>query len=227
MCRWVGGGGGSGNITNTPVLWRRASTSAGMTPCVPYMLACAVHVRSCSCYARCAAQEVNRVSEVVTSLADPSANVIFGAVIDDQYEGGLSKSGGQWCKVTVHPGLFVGCKHVLRGVQTDPGRILCAACLHTRTPPPQPPRRDPRDHHRHRLQPVLRGQPLEWQSGGGERAAPRCAALMCRVHTVHAARATTHGNTAAAQKCQLAGCACGSAQQLSFCVLCHTSALPE
>lgn len=31
--------------------------------------------------------EVNRVSEVVTSLADPSANVIFGAVIDDQYEG--------------------------------------------------------------------------------------------------------------------------------------------
>jgi cell division protein FtsZ len=32
-------------------------------------------------------QEVNRVSEVVTSLADQSANVIFGAVIDDQYEG--------------------------------------------------------------------------------------------------------------------------------------------
>jgi len=32
-------------------------------------------------------QEVNRVSEVVTSLADPSANVIFGAVIDDAYEG--------------------------------------------------------------------------------------------------------------------------------------------
>lgn len=32
-------------------------------------------------------QEVNRVSEVVTSLADPSANVIFGAVIDDQVGG--------------------------------------------------------------------------------------------------------------------------------------------
>lgn len=32
-------------------------------------------------------QEVNRVSEVVTSLADPQANVIFGAVIDDLYEG--------------------------------------------------------------------------------------------------------------------------------------------
>lgn len=32
-------------------------------------------------------QEVNRVSEVVTSLADQTANVIFGAVIDDQYEG--------------------------------------------------------------------------------------------------------------------------------------------
>mmetsp|Transcript_64103 Transcript_64103/g.202805 ORF Transcript_64103/g.202805 Transcript_64103/m.202805 type:complete len:139 (-) Transcript_64103:2-418(-) len=32
-------------------------------------------------------QEVNTVSEVVTGLADPSANVIFGAVIDDRYEG--------------------------------------------------------------------------------------------------------------------------------------------
>ncbi len=32
-------------------------------------------------------QEVNRVSEVVTRLADPSANVIFGAVIDNDYEG--------------------------------------------------------------------------------------------------------------------------------------------
>lgn len=32
-------------------------------------------------------QEVNIVSEVVTGLADPSANVIFGAVIDDAYEG--------------------------------------------------------------------------------------------------------------------------------------------
>jgi cell division protein FtsZ len=29
----------------------------------------------------------HRVSEVVTSLADPTANVIFGAVIDDAYEG--------------------------------------------------------------------------------------------------------------------------------------------
>ncbi|XP_020579990.1 cell division protein FtsZ homolog 1, chloroplastic [Phalaenopsis equestris] len=32
-------------------------------------------------------QEVNRVSQVVTSLADPSANIIFGAVIDDRYTG--------------------------------------------------------------------------------------------------------------------------------------------
>ena len=31
--------------------------------------------------------EVNRVSEVVTSLADPGANVIFGAVVDDGAEG--------------------------------------------------------------------------------------------------------------------------------------------
>jgi len=32
-------------------------------------------------------QEVNTVSRVVTGLADPSANVIFGAVIDDRFEG--------------------------------------------------------------------------------------------------------------------------------------------
>ncbi|TKY57354.1 Cell division protein FtsZ-like 1 [Spatholobus suberectus] len=32
-------------------------------------------------------QEVNRVSQVVTSLADPSANIIFGAVVDDRYTG--------------------------------------------------------------------------------------------------------------------------------------------
>ncbi|RZC60206.1 hypothetical protein C5167_021968 [Papaver somniferum] len=32
-------------------------------------------------------QEVNRVSQIVTSLADPSANIIFGAVIDDRYTG--------------------------------------------------------------------------------------------------------------------------------------------
>ena len=34
-------------------------------------------------------QEVNTVSEVVTSLADPTANVIFGAVVDDKYTGEL------------------------------------------------------------------------------------------------------------------------------------------
>ena len=38
-------------------------------------------------------QEVNRVSEVVTSLADPSANVIFGAVIDDA----VREGGGMLC----------------------------------------------------------------------------------------------------------------------------------
>ncbi|THG10552.1 hypothetical protein TEA_028891 [Camellia sinensis var. sinensis] len=32
-------------------------------------------------------QEVNRVSQVVTSLADPSANIIFGAVVDERYSG--------------------------------------------------------------------------------------------------------------------------------------------
>lgn len=35
-------------------------------------------------------QEVNRVSQVVTSLADPSANIIFGAVIDDRYTGEIN-----------------------------------------------------------------------------------------------------------------------------------------
>jgi hypothetical protein len=39
-------------------------------------------------------QEVNRVSEVVTSLADPSANVIFGAVIDDQVR--VQPEGVEW-----------------------------------------------------------------------------------------------------------------------------------
>ncbi|WIA08879.1 hypothetical protein OEZ85_008300 [Tetradesmus obliquus] len=33
--------------------------------------------------------DVNRVSEVVTSLADPSANIIFGAVVDERYTGEL------------------------------------------------------------------------------------------------------------------------------------------
>ncbi|XP_074320359.1 cell division protein FtsZ homolog 1, chloroplastic [Silene latifolia] len=32
-------------------------------------------------------QEVNRVSQIVTSLADPSANIIFGAVVDERYNG--------------------------------------------------------------------------------------------------------------------------------------------
>mmetsp|Transcript_19843 Transcript_19843/g.32233 ORF Transcript_19843/g.32233 Transcript_19843/m.32233 type:complete len:412 (+) Transcript_19843:275-1510(+) len=32
-------------------------------------------------------QEINIVSEVVTSLADPTANIIFGAVVDDKYNG--------------------------------------------------------------------------------------------------------------------------------------------
>lgn len=33
-------------------------------------------------------QEVNTVSEVVTSLADEDCNIIFGAMVDDSYEGG-------------------------------------------------------------------------------------------------------------------------------------------
>mmetsp|Transcript_19139 Transcript_19139/g.32903 ORF Transcript_19139/g.32903 Transcript_19139/m.32903 type:complete len:447 (+) Transcript_19139:3-1343(+) len=32
-------------------------------------------------------QEVNRVSEVVTGLADPNCNIIFGAVVDEKYDG--------------------------------------------------------------------------------------------------------------------------------------------
>lgn len=32
-------------------------------------------------------QEMNNVSQVVTSLSDPSANIIFGAVVDDRYHG--------------------------------------------------------------------------------------------------------------------------------------------
>ncbi len=33
--------------------------------------------------------EVNRVSEVVTGLSDPSCNIIFGAVVDEAYNGEL------------------------------------------------------------------------------------------------------------------------------------------
>ncbi|XP_031114866.1 cell division protein FtsZ homolog 1, chloroplastic-like [Ipomoea triloba] len=32
-------------------------------------------------------QELNKVSQVVTSLADPTANIIFGAVVDERYNG--------------------------------------------------------------------------------------------------------------------------------------------
>ena len=32
-------------------------------------------------------QEISQVSDVVTSLADPSANVIFGSVVDEKYSG--------------------------------------------------------------------------------------------------------------------------------------------
>ena len=35
-------------------------------------------------------QEINAVSEVVTSLADPDANVIFGSVVDETYNGTIS-----------------------------------------------------------------------------------------------------------------------------------------
>ena len=34
--------------------------------------------------------EVNEVSEVVTELADPAANVIFGAVIDELLDGEIN-----------------------------------------------------------------------------------------------------------------------------------------
>ncbi|KAL3636991.1 Cell division protein FtsZ 1 [Castilleja foliolosa] len=35
-------------------------------------------------------QEVNRVSQIVTSLADPSANIIFGAVVDERFNGEIN-----------------------------------------------------------------------------------------------------------------------------------------
>lgn len=50
-------------------------------------------------------QEVNRISEVVTSLADPSCNIIFGAVVDDRYTGEIhvtiiatGRSVGMWAR---------------------------------------------------------------------------------------------------------------------------------
>eukprot|EP00955_Chlamydomonas_euryale_P112091 366111-Chlamydomonas_euryale.AAC.20 len=41
------------------------------------------------CATPCAASQVNRVSEVVTSMADPNCNIIFGAVVDELYDGEL------------------------------------------------------------------------------------------------------------------------------------------
>ena len=35
-------------------------------------------------------QEINTISEVVTDMADPSANVIFGAVVDEKFAGQIS-----------------------------------------------------------------------------------------------------------------------------------------
>ena len=67
----------------------------GWVPAVPHSAAARRHAQLSrlhegilrSAVQPCARLQVNKVSEVVTSLADPSANVIFGAVIDDQYEG--------------------------------------------------------------------------------------------------------------------------------------------
>jgi hypothetical protein len=95
------------------------------------------------------------VSEVVTSLADPSANVIFGAVIDDQYEG-ESAHGVVLYQLQRAHGLSRGQEsrdhhchrlpltaHML--LRQDISQLsYYSSC-----------RRDPCDHHRHRLQPVI------------------------------------------------------------------------
>ncbi|KAI5061841.1 hypothetical protein GOP47_0022380 [Adiantum capillus-veneris] len=54
-------------------------------------------------------QEVNKVSQVVTSLADPSANIIFGAVVDERYDGEIH--------VTI---VATGFSHTFQKVLIDP-----------------------------------------------------------------------------------------------------------
>ena len=140
------------------------------------------------------------MSEVVTSLADPSANVIFGAVIDDQvglllgaareaacspYRTSSPHSGplracmpsctvvsslhlSDMCGVlppSCHPfphssALQAPCAVPRRGPRDHRHRRASSLSLSPLCPlPPAPPcavrGRDPRHHHRHRLQPDL------------------------------------------------------------------------
>ena len=98
--------------------------------------------------------QVNRVSEVVTGLADPSANIIFGAVIDSAYEGevhvtiiatGFTQSfeenllSGKVVVRCLCPGLLPDTSYALEGSSSF--RHMCChsrACIWCRTWPLRP-----------------------------------------------------------------------------------------
>ena len=69
-------------------------------------------------------QEINTISEVVTDMADPSANVIFGAVVDEKFAGQIS--------VTIIATGFTP-------TMTQRGGFSFEAQAQEQAPPPPPP----------------------------------------------------------------------------------------
>lgn len=74
-------------------------------------------------------QEVNRVSEVVTGLADNAANVIFGAVIDEQYDGEIHVTIiATGFSQTFEENLLQG-KGVVSAVYASAALYACCGCM--------------------------------------------------------------------------------------------------
>ncbi|XP_024403459.1 cell division protein FtsZ homolog 1, chloroplastic [Physcomitrium patens] len=74
-------------------------------------------------------QEVNTVSQIVTGLADPSANIIFGAVVDDKYTGEVH--------VTI---IATGFSHTFEKLLVDP-KAARAEVQETPSNTPEKPRK--------------------------------------------------------------------------------------
>ena len=90
--------------------------------------------------------EVNTVSEVVTSLADPSANVIFGSVVDEKHTGEIA--------VTIVATGFQPAGPGGRFREQAAERAPAQSQRRESDEPPSPPPRESR---------------LPWNRGGGER----------------------------------------------------------
>uniref|UniRef100_A0A1D1ZEG2 Cell division protein FtsZ 1, chloroplastic n=1 Tax=Anthurium amnicola TaxID=1678845 RepID=A0A1D1ZEG2_9ARAE len=86
-------------------------------------------------------QEVNKVSQVVTSLADPSANIIFGAVVDDRYTGEIQVT----IIATGFPQSFQKSlskdPKAVRMVEAQEARVVAAEPMKTPVPPSLQPSR--------------------------------------------------------------------------------------